>query len=275
MKKIIVIFLVIFGLSGCASLGSLFSDITNPRSGTERSEEPVQEQPVDSRTDDKTVAEKGTDSDSGKSSGMDYSAFLTPDLQFSMFYGSYFFLGGYGFGDDNFRDGEGIKWSISTNTDDSEIIVTRARLKTLGNGNAWWYFSTEIDGQEYFYELLLENDSDLVKVRYLNGNSGAFEEFIPEGAGDSDSEAVETLDSDVYNQYKVGNESVKTRAGSFKADHIIIDIKEFQFKYEYWLADRVPGHIVKYRYENTGDNQVMTGEVIDVRGGYRTRLASY
>jgi len=267
MKKYIVISVVIFALSGCASLSGLISDITVPRSGTEKTEDSGQEQTVDDRNDEKPVTEKDT--------GMDMSAFLAPDLQFSMFYGSYFFLGGYGFGDDNFRDGEGIKWSISTNTDDSEIIVTRARLKTLGNGNSWWFFSTEMDGQEYFYELLLENDSDLVKVRYLNGNTGAFEEFVPEGSGDSDSDAMETLDSDVYNQYKVGNESIKTRAGSFKAEHIVIDIEESQFKYEYWIADRAPGHIVKYRYENSADNQFMTGEVIDIRGGYRTRLDSY
>jgi Prokaryotic membrane lipoprotein lipid attachment site len=271
MKKSIIIFLSILVLSGCSSLGGLLGDMAISGSDPGKGQPQEQEKAVAEGKGQETQPE----SDAGKGSGMDISAFLSPDLQFSLYYASYFFLGGYGFGDDNFRDGEGIKWSISTNTETDEIIVTRARLKTLGNGSAWWFFSTEVNGEEIFYEMLIKNDYDLVKVRYLNSNTGAFDEFIPEGADSDDSDTVETLDTDVYNRFKVGSESIRTKAGSFKADHIVLEEKGAEFKYEYWIADRAPGHIVKYRYENTAENQVMTGEIIDIRGGYRTRLDSY
>jgi len=277
MKKRIFIFFVILSLVGCASLGDIVSGL---QFNGDNKQSSGQEQPQgEGKGQDNSVSEgKGQESrpesGSGKGSGMGMSAFLTPDLQFSMYYASYFFLGGYGFGDDNFRDGEGVKWSISTNNESDEIFVTRARLKTLGNGSAWWYFSIEVNNEEIFYEMLIENDYDLVKVRYLNSNTGVFEEFVPEGAAD-DSDSVESLDRDVYNQFIAGNESIKTKAGSFKADHIVLEGKGSDYKYEYWVADRAPGHIVKYRYENLPENQSMTGEIIDIRGGYRTRLDSY
>lgn len=261
MKKSIVLLLVMIALVGCFTLNSMISDLRFADG--------------DTQTDGEEEVDRGSESDSGSDQNMDISAFLSPELQFSMYYGTYFSLGGYGFGDENFRDGEGIKWSVSTNSETDSIIITRAKLKTLGDSFSWWYFSTEIEGKENFYEILIKNDSDLVKVRYLDTTTGSYGEFIPEDSQERGDEAVESLNSNNYSPYIVGSESLKTRAGTFRTDHIVLEEEGSSFKYEYWISDRAPGHIVKYRYENKAENQIMTGEIIDIRGGYKTKLSSY
>ncbi|MDA3811740.1 MAG: hypothetical protein PF518_15585 [Spirochaetaceae bacterium] len=59
------------------------------------------------------------------------------------------------------------------------------------------------------------------------------------------------------------------------AKHLVIKDINNQFKYEYWVADRAPGHMVKYIIENLEEDKKIVGEIIDIRGGYRTELNSY
>jgi hypothetical protein len=129
--------------------------------------------------------------------------------------------------------------------------------------------------------MLLEDDYDILKIRYRNIETGVIEEIIPEQSeeeADTEDE-VETMDPAYYAQYSVGEEKVKTKAGSFKTDHIVFEDKdaeaEYHIKYEYWLSDRVPGGSVKYIYANITENETISGEVVDIRGGYKTQLESY
>lgn len=203
---------------------------------------------------------------------------LNPMLEFSIFYASYFFLGGYGFGDENFKNGEGVTWNVVTNNGEEEITVTRALLKRMNDGSAWWSISANTDGEERFYEMLLEDDYDILKIRFINPENDLIEEVIPDQSEDTEDE-VDTMGSDYYARYSVGEEKIKTKAGSFKADHIVFEDKDieegYHIKYEYWLSDRVPGLSVKYIYENISEQETISGEVIDIRGGYKTQLESY
>lgn len=203
---------------------------------------------------------------------------LNPMIEFSLFYASYFFPGGYGFGDNNFKDGDGVTWNITSNTGEEEITVTRALLKKIDNGAAWWSVSANTYGEDRVYEMLLEDDYDILKIRYKNSETGLIEEIIPEQDEETEEE-TETMNYEYYAQYSVGKEKVGTKAGSFKADHIVFeDINEeegYHIKYEYWLSERIPGLSVKYIYTNITENETISGEVIDIRGGYKTRLDSY
>ena len=246
MKKFLIITLIVMSMVGCASFDAAVQNVS------------------------KSINELGEAS-------VDM-ANLNPMIEFSVFYASYFFLGGYGFGDDNFKNGEGVTWNVVDTNGDEEITVTRALLKRVDNGAAWWSISAAADGEDRVYEMLLEDDYDILKIRYRNRETGAIEEIIPE-QGEETEEETETIGPDYYAQYSVGVEKVKTKAGSFKADHIVFEDKNvdegYHIKYEYWLADRVPGLSVKYIYANITENQTMSGEVIDIRGGYKTQLESY
>ena len=251
MKKILIITLIIMSIVGCATFDKAVQSITDSISEL-----------------DVASSEMGN---------------LNPMIEFSVFYASYFFLGGYGFGDDNFRNGEGVTWKVTNNGED-EITVTRALLKRMNNGAAWWSISATVDGKEKVYEILLEDDYDIIKIRFTNMETGLIEEIIPEQEEETGEEAdtedeIETMSPEYYAQYSVGIEKIKTKAGSFKADHIVFEDKDveegYHIKYEYWLSDRVPGLSVKYIFANITENETMSGEVIDIRGGYKTQLNSY
>ena len=252
MKKFLIITLIVMSMVGCASFDAAVQNVTT--SITELNEASVE------------------------------MATLNPMIEFSVFYASYFFLGGYGFGDDNFKNGEGVTWSVSTSSEKEVITVTRALLKRVDNGAAWWSVSATVDGEDRVYEMLLEDDYDILKVRYINSETGLIEEIIPEQDEETEKkgsteEEVDTMSPDYYAQYSVGEEKIKTQAGSFKADHIVFEDKNveegYHFKYEYWLSDRVPGLSVKYIYANISEQETIRGEVIDIRGGYKTQLDSY
>ena len=224
MKRFIVIVLVIISLAGCATFNDAISGITSAVS------------------------------DLGEASAE--AVIMAPMFEFSMFYASYFFLGGYGFGDDNFKDGEGVTWSVVNQKEGSELTVKRALLKKMNDDTAWWYLSAVVDGEEHFYEMLLDDDYDVLKIRYLNPESGLIEEIVPETSEESEEE-TDTMNPEDYARFSVGEEKVKTKAGSFKAEHLVFedDAQEegSQFKYEYWISDRVPGHCVKYIMENISE----------------------
>lgn len=243
MKKNLIAILVAVSLAGCATLGTVIDGAAGAVSSLEQSTLEAME--------------------------------MAPAMEFGLFYAAYFFLGGYGFGDDNFKEGEGVRWRIANDDSGEDIVVTRALLKTNGDGSAWWFLEADADDEVHFYEMLLSENYDVLKVRYKDRESGTIEEYIPEPGEETDEEELEEMEPDYYKEYSVGEEQVKTEAGSFKAEHLVFQDEEEQFKSDYWLAERVPGRIVKYIYNNMAEGEIVSGEVIDIRGGYRTQLSSY
>ena len=249
MKKIFLILVIITGLFGCASFESAMSDFNVALS----------------------------DMESSNSEGV----YFNPMIEFSIFYATHMLFIGYGFEDDNFKEGQGVTWKVSNVNNKEEITVKRALLKNMGNDNSWWYLSSNTDGKDQSYEMLIDDDMNILKVRYIDSESNEIKELNLEESKDSSSETgeeAEKMDSDYYGEYSVGKETVKTKAGSFKTEHIVIEDDETDntdFKHEYWLTDKVPGTCVKYIYNNISENETITGEVIDIRGGYKTQLESY
>ncbi len=257
MKKLLVL-LAAFSLAGCVSFDSALENAIGRA---------LMPQPGSSDTGSERSAAEAE----SPPQEMERSAAMNPAVEFYMFYASYFLIGGYGFGDDNFREGEGVTWMIKTTPEGDEAVVKRALLKNGSDGSSWWLLSVLLDGEETFYELLRDQDAGILKVRYRNPDTNSVEEITPGQSGASGA-GQETMDPAEYRNYSRGVEKVKTKAGSFKAEHIVI---EDQNSYEYWITDKVPGHCVKYIYQDKADNEGFSGEVIDIRGGYRTRLDSY
>lgn len=249
MKKIFIILIIITGLFGCTTFKTAISDFNVALS----------------------------DMESSNSEGV----YFNPMMEFSIFYATHMLLVGYGFEDNNFREGEGVIWEVSNVNNGESIIVKRALLKDIADGNSWWLLSSNADGKEQYYEMLIDKDMNILKTRYRDSESNEIKELNLEESKDSSSETydeTENRDQNRYGEYSVGKETVKTKAGSFKTEHIVIEDDESDdtdFKHEYWLTDKVPGTCVKYIYNNISENEIMTGEVIDIRGGYKTQLESY
>jgi len=271
MKNVLLTVLLLFSLSGCVLLNQGIGDFHTAMNGLGRpssqapAPEPVQPQP----------AVPAPEPEPAPSPYMG----MGPSLQFSLFYETYFFLGGYGFGDDNFQEGHGITWTIRSSGDSDEIQVTRALLKVLGDGSRWWLLSIKADGEEQFFELLEDRNNMVLKFRYTDPDTGRPGEYVPQ-PGEAYGQGGQVMTPDAWQDYVKNEENVRTGAGSFKAQHVVFEGKDptnnqVQYRYEFWLSDRVAGRCVKYRYSTGDGKDFFSGEVSDMRGGYRTRLSSY
>jgi hypothetical protein len=249
MKKLFIIIVIILSIFGCATFETALSDLNT------------------------AVSDMGNSDNEG--------IYLNPMFEFSIFYATHMLLIGYGFEEDNFKEGEGVTWQVSNVNNGEEITVKRALLKNIGNESSWWQLSSDADGKTQYYEMLIDDDANILKVRYRDYESNTIKEIIPEQTeetSDNNEDNSEEWDQENYGEYSVGKETVKTKAGSFKTEHIIIEDDESdvnEFRYEYWLSEKVPGTCVKYVFNNISENETMTGEVIDIRGGYKTQLESY
>jgi hypothetical protein len=216
----------------------------------------------------------------------------------SLIYSQVFFAGGYGAGYGDFEEGEGVAWDVTARDDDgSETVrIERALLKRNADGSAWWLLRYSAEGEDDFLsEALMSEDYDLLTFRYMDPETDRIREWIPEQeeAEDKsveDDEAEEMAGIGFYEgsfgQYIVGSEKVTVPAGTYLADHILIEdtytaeeegdeSQSYEVRYEWWLGSEVPGQLIKYIWANTSDGSSLSGVLVSNKKGYTTELGSF
>ena len=220
----------------------------------------------------------------------------------SIIYTQVFFAGGYGAGYGDFEEGEGAVWDVTFADDGgSETIrIERALLRDNGDGTGWWLLRYSAEGEEDFLsEALIDENYELLAFRYTDPETETIREWRPEQAeGEDMASGDDPEDEDAgevaavgfydgsYEEYFVGTESVRVAAGTYQADHILIedtyvveeeggDSETYQVRYEWWISREVPGELVKYLWANTSDETRLSGELVSHRGGYTTQLDSF
>ena len=216
----------------------------------------------------------------------------------SLIYSQVFFAGGYGAGYGDFEEGEGVAWDVTSSDDEgSETIrIERALLKRNADGSAWWLLRYSAEGEDDFLsEALMSEDYDLLTFRYMDPETDSIREWIPEqeeaeqeSADDEETEEMAEVGfyEGSYGDYIVGTESVKVPAGTYMADHILIediyvaeeegdDSQSYEVRYEWWITDEVPGELVKYIWANTSDGTSLSGVLVSNKKGYTTQLSSF
>jgi len=206
-------------------------------------------------------------------------------------YANAFFAGGYAYGYDDFAEGEGVVWRIVTHDsgESSEMTVERALLKQEADG-AWWMLAYESDGDRFMSEAFIGPDYELLVFRYEDPDQKQIREWRAEETGDQKTvERTETESTGEesqpeffagdYGAYVVGTETVSVRGGRFSAEHIKIAEPyadgSGELAYEWWLAEDAPGRLVKYDWSDSAQDSGITGELVEIRRDYRTRLGSY
>ncbi len=214
----------------------------------------------------------------------------------TLIYTQVFFAGGYAAGYGDFDEGEGVVWDITSKDDEGieTIRVERALLKRNADGSAWWLLRYSAEGEEDFLSEALMSDSyDLLVFRYRDPETDAIREWIPEQDGVEDEEEEDTEDMEqvgyydgAYGDYVVGTENVTVPAGTFRAEHIVIEdvyvpeeddveTESYEVRYEWWITGDVPGELVKYIWANTSEGTSLSGELVSNEKGYTTRLDSF
>ncbi len=194
--------------------------------------------------------------------------------QFYSVYWYSFYAGGFYFDDDNYEAGQGTTWKL-VSEDNDELIIEKALLKINSNGSEWWKIVFSSDGEEIIYEFLIDSDYNLLKLRFIDEDTNEIREYI------TNSEDLKTYhqaemdritDSD-YDKFKKGKITVKTDAGTFVADHLEYTDDSDIFKYQWWVANNVPGLLVQFSWENEEDS--MTGELIRISEKNKSELNSF
>jgi hypothetical protein len=179
-------------------------------------------------------------------------------MQSQMAFAYAFSAGGLWAGQAEYKPGEYTKFEWSSEGDDS-VIIERAFLQKLDDGNEWWRVSWQVQDETWMWEALIDIQAEQVlrmRARDPDGSEGE----VPV----SEDTAVympptQSLTKESVQGATVGKEKVDTPAGTFQADHVVYRAATGAGQVEFWLAPQVPGGVVKYLFsESTGGDAVWT-----------------
>lgn len=216
----------------------------------------------------------------------------TDQMLFQLAYTQVFFLGGYGFGTDDFAEGEGATWHIESRdgSERSSVTAERGLLQRLDNGDSWWYLVYTPEGEEALeYEVLVDRDlqaremylrdpetGDIRHHVFEYDESGESEMAAGEEALEDEGYATETVYVRNWDEYRQERVTVRVGAGTFEADLLLYEVSDEEtgdvWEYRWWVTEEVPGDLVQYEYRDVTDGGTLRGELVEIRRNYRSQL---
>jgi len=202
-------------------------------------------------------------------------------IYLSQFYALYWYVfaaGGYYFDDSNYREGQGTVWSITSYDDeDEEMIVEKALLKTMGDGSKWWQIGFSNEDTELLYEVKTDPEHRVVMFRYRDSTEDQTGEYAlkPEEIENMNPTDTYYITEEEYAEWIQGKEKVRTPAGTYNTEYVKTSYSdgEYEWTYNLWVTDEVPGNLVKFKWENS-DDEWYQGELIDITSGNAPELGS-
>lgn len=202
-------------------------------------------------------------------SGFNYGSAGMYPMMFNYLFSSY----GYALEAVPYEESELTRWKISTG--EEPLIMQKAFLKIMDNGQEWWQITLgDEDGEqpEYIAEVLFSNNRNSV-LRYREQMEGGEVQEKPVSEGWYSQPAKLTEESMQGAQTKSGV-SISTPAGDFTGDLIDFGIVEGT-SLQLWKVDTdVPGGVVRYRTTSEGE-RLYQSEIISHGDNAQTLLNSY
>ena len=200
------------------------------------------------------------------------------ESQFYALYSAFWTMGAFGgYKDGNYKPGQGTVWTFTgINRKSSEpVTLERALLKVTPDSSQWWLFKVETGKNTIPYEFLVGADAAVKKVRYKDPDTGDIVEFVPRQDRSQPAMGPAPKSREEMAKYKVDRQNVKVMAGIFDTDHYVYTDNMESGTAESWVSAKVPGGMVKSVYTSKKDNKTMTGELIQIKSGVTTALASF
>ncbi len=224
-------------------------------------------------------------------------------MMYQLVYTQAFYMGGFGFSPGAFEEGQGATWRIEAIEAEniSSYTAERALLKRLDDGSMWWYLKFDADEADPVeFEVLLTEGLAALEMYIKDPETGEVRhhEFardeqeraeIQEGEASIEEIGYMTGHFHVEDRslYRQERETISTGAGSFDTELLIIapeDFADFEdleegeghpknMEYRWWLAEGVPGELVRFEYRDLDDDSMLRGEMISLRDDYRARFA--
>jgi hypothetical protein len=200
--------------------------------------------------------------------GPEWNQFMVMQAQIAFNYA--FSAGGLWAGQKGYKPGEYTKFRWTMEEEDP-IVMERAYLKELDDGNQWWRVSWEDSEGSWIWEALIDPASAQMlrmRARDADGNEGE----VPVSGQAVYMPAAELTEESVQGA-TVGKEKVSVPAGTFQTDHVVYMTGEGQA--EFWLAPQIPGGVVKYQISEKGEGVVWSSDLVEFGKKATTILDSY
>jgi hypothetical protein len=202
--------------------------------------------------------------------------------QFSAFYSGMWNMGWFGYGDANYKVGQGTVWTFTGTDakgnakDKDSFTLERALLKVNADKSQWWRFKMDTGKDAILYEFLVGADTVVQKVRYQDPESKTVGEFIPSQGTQQPTQTADMPRSRAdMAKYLVDKQKVTVKGGTFNSDHYLYSDEKGRGTAESWVSEKVPGYLVKSIYTGKKDNKTSKGELVLIESGVTTTLSSY
>ncbi len=197
--------------------------------------------------------------------------------QFNSFYGGMWSMGWFGYGESNYKQGQGTVWNFAgTARPGEQLSLERALLKVNGDKSQWWRFRLDTGKDKVLFEFLVGADGTVQKVRYQDPDTKTVGEFVPaQGQQQGQSPSGMPRTRAEMASYLVGKQDIQVKGGSFTADHYLYQDPKASGKSEIWVSDKAPGYMVKMVFTSAKDGKTSSGELVQVESNVGTSLSSY
>ncbi len=197
----------------------------------------------------------------------------------------------YGYGGDpehGYEESIGTVWEQRDSESGDVVRYERALLRRNDDGTMWWYVASGAHGELSEFEILVNERFEAVEMVWPDPDTGEIRRHTmrrPVRATEEDVDEAEAyivpfhpdeVDDEAADDYRVQREQVNVTvgAGTFPAEYLRIEERDDPRNvYEVWSSDDVPGRLIRHTITDAGDE--WSGELVDVRSGYRTRFGAY
>jgi hypothetical protein len=180
--------------------------------------------------------------------------------------------GGYWVPNADLQPGQSVTFEFTAHN--STQRMERAFLTRLPDGKEWWrvkWYSMTDPDTVVFEAMFSADRSQVLRMRGKTSGQPAGEIPVEQNTGFAWREPT-YLTTESLNAAVVGNEAVSTPAGNYTAKHIRYSMMGGG-TFEWWMADGVPGGVVKYVVGYQSDAYTQT--LVAIARNATTELGSY
>jgi hypothetical protein len=193
---------------------------------------------------------------------------------YPLLFQSLFVTNGYSMEMAAYEPGQWTEWQVRTGDKDKPMVMRKAFLTRLENGQEWWQIKLpgEKKDEGMTMEVLFSQGKDsLRRMRQKTGTEEAREVPVSEGWY---SKPVQLTPESMEGAVKTRGTAVEVPAGSYQAD-----VMEFSNlgggALRMWRVTKVPGGVVKTEVAEPGGRVGWRNELSATGNGAKTELASY
>ncbi len=186
-----------------------------------------------------------------------------------------FGAGGYWVETTPYSEGDWTKWSMLTGESELESTLEKAFLKRNEDGNEWWkvkFYDAESGDTVTLEGLFSPERAELLRLRGKFPDKQA--EEMPVQKGVVTYVQPTELTEESLEGATVGTETVKVAAGTFTARHIRYGDMATGGTLEWYMAEDIPGGVVKYKSTSYEEKEGEEVEGLDEEN-YTLELMAY